>query len=125
MPWCIRMLGRSYHPQNLTTSDVNIGLKQATWFLLISGDFLIFNYNLINPERLPNYDVPTSSCLNRPSKPVVNDPFSDEQHCKNNESYAVLFNEDTAPIESEVAEKMQKNAMCLFSLINLCWAPSK
>ena len=78
---------------------------------------MIFNYNLINPEGLPNYDVPTSSCLSRPSKPVVNNPFSDEQHCKNNESYVVLFNEDTALIESEVAEKMQKNAM---SLVNLC-----
>ena len=74
---------------------------------LISADG--FNDNLIKPERLPNYDVPPPSCLDPSSRPVVNNPVPDEQHCENDEFDTVLFNEDTELIESEDAEDAEEH----------------
>ena len=51
--------------------------------------------NLIKPEGLSNCDVPTISCLNPSSQPVINNPVPDEQHCENHGSDTALFNEDT------------------------------
>ena len=39
---------------------------------------------------------------------VVNDPVPHEQHCKNDESDTVLFDDQTQLIESEVAEDAEK-----------------
>lgn len=69
------------------------------------------NDNLIKSEGLPNHDVPPRSCLDLSSQPVVNKPVHDEQHCENDESDTVLFNEDTELIEPEVAGDAEERDM--------------
>ena len=46
-------------------------------------------------------------------QPVVNDPVHDEQHCKNDKSDAVLLDDYTQLIESEVAEDAEERTRCV------------
>ena len=73
---------------------------------LISADGS--NDNLIKPDGLQNHHAPPPGCLDTSSQPVVNDPVPHEQHCKNDESDTVLFDDHTQLIESEVAEDAEK-----------------
>lgn len=43
------------------------------------------------------------------SQPIVNNPVPDEQHCENDESDTVKFNEDTELLELEVAEDVKEH----------------
>ena len=70
---------------NMTNWDVNVGLKQAAWFLIMGAKI-----NSLNQRTLKLWCT-TSELF----ESVINNPVPDEQHRENNVSDAALFNEDT------------------------------
>lgn len=72
--------------------------------------------NLIKPVRFPNYHLSPPSYFEPSSKLVVNNPLPDEQHCENDESDTVIFNENFQLIETEVAEDAkERNGFDIFN----------